>query len=55
MSTLKWAAAAFVKLSMQLPFLPPTQSKQLYEFLMAAPESVKREAAKTLLNEEQNK
>ncbi|QIN94201.1 hypothetical protein PP459_gp032 [Streptomyces phage Wakanda] len=55
MSVVGWAAKAFVKMTMQLPFLPPTQRRQLYEFLMSAPDSVKREAAKTLLDRELNK
>lgn len=55
MTIVGWAAQAFVKMAMQLPFLPPIQRQQLYEFLMSAPDSVKRKAAEQLLNEELNK
>jgi hypothetical protein len=55
MTVVGWAGKAFVKMAMQLPFLPPIQRKQLYDFLMTAPESVKREAAKQLLDREISK
>jgi len=55
MTIVGWAAQAFVKMAMQLPFLPPIQRKQLYDFLMEAPDSVKRKAADILLDEELNK
>ena len=55
MTVVAWAGKAFVRMTMQLPFLPPIQRKQLYEFLMSAPDSVKREAAKTLLERELDK
>lgn len=52
MTVTGWAGKAFVKLAMQLPFLPPIPRRRLYEFLMTAPDSVKREAAKHLLDTE---
>jgi hypothetical protein len=55
MTVVGWAGKAFVRLATQLPFLPPIQRRRLYEFLMTAPESVKREAAKQLLDSELDK
>lgn len=55
MTVVGWAGKAFVKMTMQLAFLPPAQRRHLYDFLMSAPDSVKREAAKELLDRELNK